>query len=129
MQNTHLESAFNADSAIEFDTSFVLFFLAMEIGQKGLFSFEGTLMAPALAAVLIGPYLLLRSGDTPFAHWAAGRAVITGLGLALGSAFAMAVGTLLPESFEFLPFTLLIMACMATAFLSFGALLGFRLER
>ncbi|QQS42088.1 MAG: hypothetical protein IPM63_03855 [Acidobacteriota bacterium] len=129
MQNTHLETTVSAESAFEFDTSFVLFFLAMEIGHKGLFTFEGILMAPALAAVLIGPYLLVRGGDTSFGHWAAGRGVISGLGLALGAAFAMAVGTLLPESFEVLPFTLLIMACMATAFLSFGALLGFKLER
>ncbi|MCO6509400.1 MAG: hypothetical protein J5I65_01280 [Aridibacter famidurans] len=129
MQNTHLESTVSADTFVEFDTSFVLFFLAMEIGHKGLLSFEGLLMAPALAAVLVGPYLLLKGGDVSFAHWSAGRAVITVLGLALGSAFAYAVGTLLPGSFEFLPFTLLIMACMATAFLSFGALLGFRLER
>ncbi|HUF03041.1 MAG TPA: hypothetical protein VMM38_02590 [Aridibacter sp.] len=129
MQNTHLESTVSANGVIKFDTSFVLFFLAMEIGQSGLLSFEGLLMAPALAAVLIGPYLLNKSGDISFKHWAAGRVAITGLGLALGSAFAIAVGTLLPKSFEILPFTLLIMACMATAFLSFGSLLGFRLER
>lgn len=124
MHNTHAEASVSTEGAVEFDTSFVLFFLSMDIASKGLLSLEGLLMTPALIAVLLVPYLLVAGSDVSFGHWAAGRSVIAGFGLAIGLAFGAAVGTILPDALSPLPFTFLIMACMATVFLSFASLLG-----
>jgi len=129
MENTRVESAVGSEGAIEFDTSLVLFFLAMDLGQRaGVFSMENLLMAVAFVAVMFAPYIL--SGDEKgFANWAFGRSVIGGLGLLVGLAFGASVGTLLPEVFGFLPFTMLIMAAMASVFITFAGLLGFRTGR
>ena len=126
MENTRVETAVGSEEAIEFDTSLVLFFLAMDLGQKaGILSVENLLMAVAFVAVMFAPYIL--SGDGKgFANWAFGRSVIGGLGLLVGIAFGASVGTLLPDMFEFLPFTLLIMAAMASVFFTFSGLLGVR---
>lgn len=127
MDNTRSETIVQADQPVEFDTSFVLFFLAMDIGQKaGFLSVDGVTMIAALAAVMLLPFLLTGGEQGSFREWVVGRGVIAGFGLVSGAAFGMGVGTLFPEMFSFLPFTLLIMSAMATVFLTFSSLLGFR---
>jgi len=128
IENTNIEAAVRTESAVEFDTSLVLFFLAMELGQKaGVLSGENVLMAGAFLAVMFAPYALY-GGAQGFGRWALGRTVIGGLGIAVGVGFGSAVGTLFPAIFEFLPFTLLIMAAMATVFFTFSSLVGLRRE-
>lgn len=98
------------------DTTFVLFFLAVEIGTSAIgFDIGSALGFMTLAMFVTVPYLLPFSGERPaFLPWAAGRAAIAVLGLLGGLALGSAAGTLLPESVKFLPMWLLI----ASAFFS-----------
>ncbi|REJ78619.1 MAG: hypothetical protein DWQ47_03990 [Acidobacteria bacterium] len=129
MQNTRAEAVVGTGNSVEFDTSFIVFFLAMEIGRTGsIFALENIVMLPALVAVMVAPFYFLPE-DMSYSRWFAGRAVIAGLGLIIGAAFGAAVGPLFPEVFSFLPFTFLVMASMVTAFLSFASLLRFEEAR
>jgi len=120
-----VESTFS----FSFDTTFVLFFLSMDLGQRGILSVDGIVMALALGAVLLLPFALETAGEVGFGRWVAERALISVFGAFAGIAFNASIGTLFPETLAGLPFTLLIMASMVTCFLSFASLLGFRLSR
>lgn len=127
MENARTEAVVRTDNLVEFDTSFVLFFLSMEIGRMGsFFTLDGILMVGALAAVMTMPFLLTGGDNTGFGNWLAGRSVIAGFGVVTGIAYAAGTGTLLPEFFSFVPFMLLIIASMISVFMTFSSLLGFR---
>jgi len=117
------------ESSFVFDTTFVLCFLSADLGQRGIFSLDGIVMALALGAVMLLPFALETNGEAGFGRWVAERGLISLFGLFAGVAFSASLGSLFPESLESLPFTLLIMASMATCFLSFASLLGFRISR
>src|SRR3990170_3486292 len=71
------------------DTTFVLFFLAMDLGQ-GMISWDLTsaLSLVTLAAFLVLPYFLPFSGDnSTFGHWMAGRFIVALTGAGLGLMF------------------------------------------
>jgi hypothetical protein len=129
MENIQTSAIARTENAFAFDTTFVLFFLSMDLGQRGFFSVDGIVMAVALFAVMLMPYLLETGEEVSFGRWAAERSVIAGFGVFAGLAFSASVGTLFPETLESLPFTLLIMAAMVSCFLTFSSLLGFRVFR
>ncbi len=94
------------------DTTFVLFFLALEIGISfGSLGFDGIVLAPTLAAFLICPYLLPFSGDKPgFLVWLVGRSAIAVLAVFAGFLLKNTAGSVLPKGVLYLPMTLLIVS-------------------
>lgn len=112
------------------DTSFVLFFLAIEFGRSfGALSIDGVVLAVALLMVTVLPYFTL-SGERPgFANWLFGRTLILGLAFVLGLLFKQTVGVILPEEFRFLPMTLLIIAAVFSTYVQFHSFLRFRLAK
>ncbi|MEZ5347304.1 MAG: hypothetical protein R2681_17285 [Pyrinomonadaceae bacterium] len=112
------------------DTSFVLFFLAVDVGQNsGNIRFDTLLLVIALIAVAVFPYLLMRDEDISLGKWLTGRASIVGFALLLGVLLDQSVGVVFPEIFGFLPFTLLILTAMVSCYIQFHKFFKFRLAK
>ena len=108
-QETAAERQANPNFAV--DTTFVLFFLAFDCGQRLTFGIDGLLSAATLIAFLVLPYFLPFNGQKPaFEIWVLGRTAIASLAVLLGVVFGQSVGVFLPEMFRFLPLTLLMIA-------------------
>lgn len=113
------------------DTTFVLFFLAVDFGQT-LFSLEidGLFSGITLAILIVLPYYLPSVGVKPdFSNWLLGRIAIGIFAVGLGAAFRQSLGVILPETFRFMPMTLLIVAAMISCYIQFYGLLRFRLAK
>jgi len=128
-EKAEIRTGFGAGFAI--DTTFVLFFLALEFGRtRQLFSIDGGLMAVTLCMVLMLPYLVASSSAKPaFGKWLIGRMIITGFGIALGLVFKQSIGVTLPTSLRFLPLTLLVIASMISCYVQFYGLMKLRLAK
>jgi hypothetical protein len=113
------------------DTTFVLFFLAIDFGQSSMaFAFDTILSVFMLGMVLVVPYFLPSLDEKPeFTDWLMGRSVIMIFAIALGVIFRQSLGVLLPETFRFLPFTLVILTAMLSCSLQFYGMIRFRLAR
>ena len=112
------------------DTSFVLFFLAVEFGRT-IFSltFDNVFLFSTLVAVAVLPYYLLSDEKPTFGNWLLGRGLIVGLAILLGAMFARSLGVVLPETFRFLPMTLLIAAAMVSCYIQFYGFFKLRLAK
>ena len=113
------------------DTTFVLFFLAVDFGQT-LFSLEidGLFSGITLAILIVLPYYLPSVGVKPdFSNWLLGRIAIGIFAVGLGVVFRQSLGVILPETFRFMPLTLLIVAAMISCYIQFYGLLRFRLAK
>jgi len=121
------ESTGGGEKGFAIDTTFVLFFLAIEFGQTFMtFSLDGIFLALTLAVIAVLPYFL-PSGEKPeFGNWLLGRGLITGFGILLGVMFKQSLGVVLPEMFRFLPMTLLIITAMLGCYIQFYSLLKLR---
>lgn len=113
------------------DTTFVLFFLAMEMGRSGFdLDFESLLSTATLAAFVVLPYFLPFSGEGgSFGRWLVGRMFVAAAGAMCGFVLGQAAGTLLPEAFRFVPMTLLIVAAIICCNIQMYGILKFRLAR
>jgi hypothetical protein len=113
------------------DTTFVLFFLALDFGQAWLtFGFDGLLAGTTLIAFALLPYFLPFAGDRPeFGRWAAGRFVLAAFGITLGLMLKQSIGVLLPEWLRFIPMTLLIVSAIFSLYFQLYATLKVRLAR
>jgi hypothetical protein len=112
------------------DTTFVLFFLAVEFGQTlGRFSFDSLLFALALAVFIVLPYFLIPDGRQSFGSWLTGRTVIAVFAVIVGALYKQSLGVILPESFGYLPMTLLIITGMLSCYMQFYGLLRLRLAK
>ncbi len=112
------------------DTTFVLFFLAVDCGQRFTFGIDGMLSAVTLAMFVVLPYFLPFQGEKPeFERWLFGRVAIAALAIVLGAMFRQALGVILPDMFQFVPLTLLIVAAMISCYIQFYSLLRFRLAK
>jgi 4-amino-4-deoxy-L-arabinose transferase-like glycosyltransferase len=101
------------------ETTFVLFFLAIEFGRTSdFFTVDSLLLAAALLMLIVLPYLL-SADENGFGKWILGRSLITGFAFAIGAMFKQSLGIALPESFRFLPMTLLILAAMIGCYIQF----------
>lgn len=113
------------------DTTFVLFFLAMDIGAS--FSgvgFEMFLSGTTAAMFIAAPYLLPFAGEKPeFRGWLLGRVFIAVIGVIGGLAVQASAGNVLPEAVKYLPMTLLIVAGILCAYSQFYAMIRIRLAR
>jgi hypothetical protein len=130
----HLDGHRNSVVSIQrfsFDTTFVLFFLGLEFGRTiGVFSFDAVLTLMTIAMVAVLPYFLPTEFERPtFGKWLAGRSLIIALATGLGAVLAPTYGTVLPESFRFMPLTLLIVAAMTSCFAQFYGLMRLRLAK
>ena len=142
MQNVTDATAF-ADSALAvpnsdertrsftLDTTFVLFFLAMEMGRATYaWNFESALSGITSAAFLVLPYFLPLAGEgIGFARWLFGRILVTVTGITFGMVLGQATGTLLPETFRFVPMSLLIVAAIICCNIQIYGILKNRLAR
>lgn len=110
------------------DTTFVLFFLALEFGRSlTSFGFDGFLLGLSLGTVMVLPYFLL--ADTTgqdFGRWLAGRGVIAAFGTIVGLGFDQIPGVVLPDSIRYLPMTFLIVSATISCFIQFYGILRFR---
>ncbi len=113
------------------DTTFLLFFLGIDFGQSSMeFALDSLLSIVMLGMVLVVPYFLPSLDEKPeFADWLMGRSVITIFAVGLGVIFRQSLGVLLPETFRFLPFTLVILTAMLSCSLQFYGMIRFRLAR
>ena len=119
-----------SDKGFAIDTTFVLFFLAVEFGQMlGNFGFETVFFALTLLTVAILPYFLPSDEKQNFGAWLLGRSLITALAISIGVAFKQSLGVVLPETFRFLPMTLLIVTAMLSCYIQFYGFLKLRLAK
>ncbi len=122
---------YTVDNGFAVDTTFVLFFLAVDFGQSAIrFGLDSFLSLIMLGMLLVLPYFLPSTAERPeFATWLAGRGVIAAFATALGAMFHLSLGTVLPEAFRFLPMTFVILTAMLSCYLQFYAIIRFRLAR
>jgi hypothetical protein len=109
------------------DTTFVLFFLAVEVGQAfGVIGLDTIFLAISLLVMLTLPYFLQSTDKPNFGNWLLGRCFITIFAVLLGIIFRQTLGTVLPETFRFLPMTLLIVTAMLSCYIQFYGFLRLR---
>ncbi|MBA3335364.1 MAG: hypothetical protein H0T08_07120 [Acidobacteria bacterium] len=112
------------------ETTFVLFFLAVEFGRTlTRISFDNFLMVITLLMVIVLPYFLAADAKTNFVNWVFGRSLIAGFAILLGALFNQTLGVVLPETFRFLPLTLLIVTAMFSCYIQFYGFLRLHLAK
>jgi hypothetical protein len=113
------------------DTTFVLFFLALELGRTNdLMAIDTLLMSITTLMVLVLPYFLPSVSEPPaFGMWVGGRCVIAAFGLLLGALLQKSVGIIVPDVLKFVPMTGLIVAAMISCYVQFHGLLRLRLAK
>jgi len=125
-----LQSRLGSFRGFAVDTTFVLFFLGLELGRTvESFTFDGFLLLITMLMVAVMPYYLISDERPPFAKWLTGRMVIAVFATFLGAVLNSAYGSVLPESFRFMPLTLLIIAAMTSCFVQFYGLMRLRLAK
>ena len=125
------ESSSETAGQFTLDTTFVLFFLAMDLGQASLtMSLATTLQLVTLLVFLVAPYFLPFTGDQQgFSKWLIGRIVVGAVGITFGLMLGQAIGTVLPDAFRFVPMTLLIVAAIICCNVQIYGILKHRLAR
>ena len=112
------------------DTTFVLFFLALEFGRTfSSLSFDNIFLCLTLLIVMVLPYFLAANEEPNFSGWLFGRSLIAGFAMLLGMMFKQSLGVVLPETFKFLPMTLLIITAMLSCYIQFYSFLKLRLAK
>lgn len=118
------------NSGFAVETTFVLFFLAVEFGQSfRSVSLDNICLAVTLLAVAVLPYFLPSEDKPSFGSWMIGRTLIVGFAVLLGVMYKQTLGAVLPEMFRFLPMTLLIVTAMLSCYIQFYSLLKVRLAK
>jgi hypothetical protein len=109
------------------DTTFVLFFMALELGRSfNRVSLDSFMLLATMLVVMFVPYVLLPGERPDFRKWALGRAAIAAYAFVAGIFFSFSLGTVLPEIFRFMPMTLLIASAVACCFIQFYSFLNMR---
>ncbi len=113
------------------DTTFVLFFLAVEFGRSITGFDVGTaLMTTTLLSFIVLPYFLPSLGEKPeFSTWLVRRSAIALFAAGVGVLFSRSVGTTFPDAFAYLPMTLLIVTAMTSTILQFYGFLALNTAR
>jgi NhaP-type Na+/H+ or K+/H+ antiporter len=113
------------------DTTFVLFFLALELGRTTNFlAIDTLLLSITMLMVLVLPYFLPSEREQPsFGTWIGVRGAIAAFGIMLGLAFQKSIGHLAPETLKLVPMTGLIIAAMISSYVQFYSLLKLRLAK
>ncbi len=125
IESKQTEIAKNNGFAIE--TTFVLFFLAVEFGRSfSGFTLDSIFLALTLIMIAVLPYFLPANEKPGFGSWILGRSFIAVFAILLGVIFKQSLGVVLPETFRFLPMTLLIIAAMLSCYIQFYSFLKLR---
>jgi hypothetical protein len=124
-------SEVNARESVErgfaIDTTFVLFFLALELGQSFTgFTLDGVFLILTLLVLAVMPYFLPAEEKQGFSSWLFGRGLIAAFAILLGVMFRQSLGVVLPETFRFMPMTLLIVTAMLSCYIQFYGFLKLR---
>ncbi len=118
------------DKSFAIETTFVLFFLAVEFGQSiSAFSFDTIVMGITLVTFTIAPYFLPADEKPGFGNWVLGRSLIALFAVGLGMMFKQTLGVVFPETMRYLPMTLLIVTAMLGCYIQFYGLLKIRLAK
>jgi 4-amino-4-deoxy-L-arabinose transferase-like glycosyltransferase len=118
------------DRGFAVETTFVLFFLAVEFGQSvNAFAIDTIVMAFTLLAFIAVPYFLPSEDKPGFGNWVLGRSLIAVFAVGLGMMFKQTLGVVLPETMRYLPMTLLIVTAMLSCYIQFYSLLKLRLAK
>ncbi len=118
-----------ADKGFAIDTTFVLFFLSVEFGQiVTTFAFDTIFFALTLLMLLVLPYFLPSEDKPSFGNWVLGRTLIAAFAVSIGVMFNQSL-SVLPDTFRFLPMTLLIVTAMLSCYIQFYGLLKLRLAK
>ncbi len=113
------------------DTTFILFFLGIEVGQT-IFSPDAGLLIASVTLLMVAflPYFIPTFDEKPaFGIWAAGRGTIAMLAVLIGVGFHSVQGTILPAELRSVPLVLLIVSGMISFYVQFWSLLRFRLAK
>lgn len=109
------------------DATFVLFFLALEFGRTfSRLSLDNVFLFITLLMVITLPYFLGANEKLNFSGWLFGRTLIASFAMLLGMMFKQSLGVVLPETFKFLPMTLLIISAMLSCYVQFYGFLKLR---
>ena len=112
------------------DTTFVLFFLALEFGRTfSAFTLDNVFLFVTLMLIAAAPYFLLTGEKQSFSGWFFGRTLIAAFAMLVGMMFQKSVGVILPETFKFLPMTFLIITAMVSCYVQFYGFLKLRLVK
>ncbi len=115
------------ETGFAIETTFVLFFLAVEFGRSfSGFTLDSVFLALTLLMVAVLPYFLPSNEKPDFGIWLLGRSLIAVFAVLLGVIFKQSVGVILPETFRFLPMTLLIITAMFSCYIQFYGFLKLR---
>ncbi|MBK7934320.1 MAG: hypothetical protein IPK01_12700 [Acidobacteria bacterium] len=117
------DNKINFGGSFAIDTTFVLFFLTLELGRSAsVFGFDTLLLSITTMMMLVLPYFLPSGAEPPaFAPWLAFRGLIAAVGVGLG--------VMLPLSLGFMPMTFLIIAAMISCYVQFYSLFKLRLAK
>ena len=112
------------------DTTFVLFFLALEFGRTfSKMSLDNIFLLATLLTIIVLPYFLVPGEKPNFSTWVFGRSLIASFAMLLGMMFQKSIGVVLPEIFKFVPMTLLILTAMLSCYIQFYGFLKLRLVK
>jgi len=117
------DNKFNFGGSFGIDTTFVLFFLALELGRSAsFFALDTLMMSITMLMLLVLPYFLPSDAEPPaFAGWLGVRGSVAACGVFFG--------VMLPASLEFLPMTFLIISAMVSCYVQFYSLFKLRLAK
>jgi hypothetical protein len=108
------------------DTSYVLFFLAMELGSGlGNFRLDDMVLVITTLSVLVLPYWL-NNERTNITEWILVRGIIAMSAIGLGVVFRQNLGVLIPEIYSYLPMTFLIISGILSVYFQFYSFLKLR---
>jgi hypothetical protein len=111
------------------DTTYVLFFLALELGNSlNIFKLDSVVMVITLLSVLVLPYWL-NNKRGKFADWLLFRCLISISAVVFGVIFRQSLGTFIPEVYGFLPMTFLIITSMLSVYFQFYTFLKLRIVK
>ena len=117
------DNKINFGGSFAIDTTFVLFFLTLELGRSAAaFGLDTLLLSISTLMMLVLPYFLPSETEPPaFVRWLALRGLIAVVGVSLG--------VMLPASLGFMPMTFLIIAAMISCYVQFYSLFKLRLAK
>ncbi|MDQ3180649.1 MAG: hypothetical protein M3Q33_09025 [Acidobacteriota bacterium] len=125
-----VQTKISVNKGFAVETTFVLFFLAVEFGRSlGSFTIDSVFLAVTLLMVIVLPYFLSPDEKPGFESWLLGRSFISIFAVLLGLMFKQSLGVILPETFRFLPMTLLIVTAMFCCYIQFYGFLKLRLAK